>query len=84
MKLILYKINSIIFRLQSTYFPSKSLDRSRIQYFLIMYINHHIHLIEDNRILADLRRSRIRRMSYKIEVRARSKYDQIWSKLLIL
>lgn len=71
MKFILYEINSIIFRIQSTYFSSKSSDRTQIQYFLIMYINQLILQIESNRILRYLRRSRIRRMSYKISDGAR-------------
>lgn len=84
MKFILYKISSIILRIQSTYFSSKSSDRTQIQYFLIMYINQLIYQIENNHILMYLRWARIRRMSYKIADGARSKSDQIWSKLLIL
>ena len=55
MKFILYKINSIIFRIQSTYFSSKTNDRTQIQYFLIMYIDQLVHQIENNHILSDLR-----------------------------
>lgn len=47
--------HSIIFRIQSTYISLRSSDRTQIQYFLIMYINQLIHLIENNRILMYLR-----------------------------